>query len=173
MFLLQDLRYALRTLWRAPGFTAAAVASLVLGIATSTTVFSLIYAALFRPLPFDAPDRLALLNITQLTPAEGQVRHRWSWRRFQLLERDARSFEVLGTSTNNVVTLTGAGDPEPVPIEVVSARYTEVMRAPFVLGRGFDARENAPADVILGFDLWQRRFGGATDVVGRSLTLNG
>lgn len=169
----QDILYAVSMLWRSPGFTAAAVLSLVLGIATSTTVFSLVDAALFRPLPFEAPDRLMMLNITQRTPAEGEVRHRWSWRRFQLLERSVGSFESTGSSSNVVVTLTGAGDPQPLPIEIVSPRYTEVMRAPFVLGRGFDSREQAPAEVILGFDPWQREFGGASDVIGRGVTLNG
>jgi predicted permease len=167
-----DVPYAWRILRRTPGFTAAAVLSLVLGIATSTTVFSLVDAALFRPLPFEAADRLMLLNITQQTPAEGEVRHRWSWRRFQLLERSLRSFETIASSSNNVVTLTGTDSPQPVQIEIVSPRYMQLMRVPFALGRGFDLNSAAP-EVILGFDLWQRQYGGSPDVVGRGLSLNG
>jgi len=169
----QDVPYAWRMLWRTPGFTVAAVLSLVLGIATSATVFSVVDAALFRPLPFEAPDRLMLLNITQQTPAAGEVRHRWSWRRFQLLERNVRSFETIASSSNNVVTLTGTDSPQPVAIEVVSPKYMTVMRAPFALGRGFETGTAAPAEVILGFDVWQHRFGGSADVIGRGISLNG
>lgn len=170
--LWQDASYAVRTLRRAPGFAAAAVISLVLGIATSTTVFSLVDAALFRPLPFEAPDRLMLLNITQQTPVDGEFRHRWSWRRFQRLEHTVQSFEHVGSSSNVVVTITGAGDPQPLPIEIVSSQYLTVMRAPFAIGRGF-ARDEAGPDVILGYELWQRQFGASPDVVGRAVTLNG
>ncbi|MBA2305888.1 MAG: ABC transporter permease [Acidobacteria bacterium] len=172
-----DLRYAIRSLRRVPVFTAAAVISLTLGIATSTTVFSLVDAGILRSPPFAESDRLMLLNITQRTPAEGEVRLRWSWPRFLLLERSVHSFDGLASSSNVVLTITGVDDPQPLPVEVVSWRYMTVMRAPLVLGRGFTETEDtagaASPVAILGYDLWQRRFVGAPDVVGRVVELNG
>jgi putative ABC transport system permease protein len=172
-----DLRYALRSLRRMPTFTVAAVLSLSLGIVTSTTVFSLIDAAILRPPPFAESDSLTVLNIIQRTPLEGELRLRWSWPRFQLLQRSVHSFDGLASSSNVVVTLTGVDDPEPLPIEVVSWRYLGVMRASLVSGQGFTEKEDSVGSasrvVVIGYDLWQRRFGGAQDVVGRELELNG
>jgi putative ABC transport system permease protein len=175
--LVHDFRYAVRSLRRVPVFTLAAVVSLALGIATSTTVFSLVDAAMLRPPPFGDPNRLTVLNITQRTPAEGELRHRWSWPRFQLLQQQLRSFEGVGSSSNNVLTITGVADPEPLPVEIVSWRYLTIMRAPLVLGHGFTEAEDQPdrasPRVILSHDLWEQRFGAAQDVVGRTLELNG
>ena len=176
MWFVSDVRYAVRSLLRAPLFTVAAVLSLTLGVATSSTVFSLVDAAVLRPPPFDEPHRLTVLNVTQRTPSEGEVLLRWSWPRFQLLERDVRSFEALASSSNAVVTITGVDDPEPLPLEIVSSRYLSVLRARPALGRGFTEGEDAPGAasvVILGHDLWQRRFDGVRDVVGRVVELNG
>lgn len=177
MTILPDLRYAIRSLGRVPVFTAAAVVSLALGIATSTTVFSLVDAAILRPPPFPEPDRLMLLNTTQRTAAEGELRLRWSWPRFQLLDRSAGSFEGIASSSNVVLTISGGDAPEPLPVEIVSRRYLSVMGASLALGHGFGVSEDLPGAasplVILGYDLWQRRFQGAPDVVGRVVVLNG
>jgi putative ABC transport system permease protein len=175
--MLHDLRYAVRTLRRMPVFTAAALLSLTLGIGSSAAIFSLVDAAMLRRPPFADADRLAVLNITQRTPREGELRHRWSWPRFQLLKRYARSFESVATSSNNVVTVTGSTRPEPLAVEIVSTDYLGVMRAPLVSGRGFvegDGIVGAPSSsVVIGYDVWQRRFGGIEDVVGSPLELNG
>jgi putative ABC transport system permease protein len=171
-----DLRFALRSLGRAPLFTVAAVVSLALGIATSSTVFSLVDAAILRSLPFQASDRLMLLNITQRTPEAGELRLRWSWPRFQLLQSSARSFEALGSSSNAVLTITDVDDPEPIAVEIVSSGYLRVLRAPLALGSGFDTRADLPGSsapaIVLSHEIWQRRFGGARDVIGRVMTLN-
>lgn len=177
MTILHDLRYAVRTLRRVPVFTAAALFSLTLGIASSAAVFSLVDAAMFRTPPFAQADRLAVLNITQRTPREGELRHRWSWARFQLLKRYVRSFEGVATSSNNVVTLTGSSAPEPLAIEVVSPSYLQVMRAPLFSGRGFVEEDGgagtASHSVVIGYDVWRRRFAGSERVVGTTLALNG
>jgi putative ABC transport system permease protein len=171
-----DLRYAIRSLCRVPVFTMAAVVSLAIGIATSTTVFSLVDAAMLRPPPFADANRLTVLNITQRTPSEGELRLRWSWPRFQLLQQDLQSFEGVASSSNAVLTITGVADPEPLPVEIVSWRYLTIMRAALVLGPGFTEDEDQPGRaspmVILSHDLWERRFSGAQDVVGRTLELN-
>jgi putative ABC transport system permease protein len=175
--ILQDLRYAVRTLWRTPVFTCAALFSLTLGIGSSAAIFSLVDAAMLRRPPFPDADRLAVLNITQRTPHEGELRHRWSWRRFQLLKRDVQSFERVATSSNNVVTMTGSSDPQPLAVEIVSTDYLNVMRAALISGRGFvegDAIGGAASHaVVIGHDVWQRRFGGIEHVVGSTLELNG
>ena len=177
MRILYDVRYALRTLRRTPLFTAAALVSLTLGIGSSAAVFSLIDAAMLRRPPFVDSERLVVLNITQRSPLEGEQRHRWSWPRFQLLKRYVRSFESVATSSNNVVTLTGSTSPEPLGIELVSPEYLTVMRAPLVSGSGFVEDSNASAvgvhSVVIGHDLWQRRFDGAQGVLGTTLQLNG
>jgi putative ABC transport system permease protein len=177
MPLLFDLRYALRTLRRTPVFTAAALVSLTLGIGSSVAVFSLVDAALFRTPPFAAADRLVIVNITQRTPLEGELRHRWSWRRFELLKRYAQSFAGVATSSNNVVTITGSTYAEPLAIEIVSSEYLKVMSAPLVSGRGFVEEDGISAatsqSIVIGHEVWQRRFGGVHDVAGRTLQLNG
>ena len=174
---MPDFRYAVRSLRRTPTFTVAAVVSLALGIATTTTVFSLVDAAIFRPPPFAGADRLTVLNITQQSPSEGELRLRWSWPRFQLLERSVHSFDGLASSSNVVVTMTGAGEPQPLPVEIVSWRYLNLMQAPLVLGAGFTEQDDVPGAssplVVLSHELWERRFGGAPEAVGRIVELNG
>lgn len=159
-----------------PVFTAAALVSLTLGIGSSAVVFSLVDAAMIRRPPFADADRLALLNITQRTPHEGELRRRWSWSRFQLLKRYVRSFEGLATSSNNVVTVTGSSHPEPLAIEVVSPTYLHVMRAPLVSGGGFvegdDIAGVSPPSVVISQDVLERRFAGNEHVVGSTLELN-
>ncbi len=176
MTFLPDLRYAVRSLGRAPMFTAAAVGSLTLAIGTATTVFGLVNAAILRPPPFAEPERLVVLNITQRTPAHGELRLRWSWPRFRLLQQRVHSLEALASSSNVVLAITGVDDPEPLPVELVSSAYLGVLRVPLVLGHGFTSREDVPGAslplVILGYDLWQRRFGGAPDVIGQTVEVN-
>ena len=174
--ILADLRFALRSLARVPVLALAAIGSLTLGLATAAVVFSLVNAAVLRPPPFEAADRLAVLNITQRTPAEGLFRQRWSWPRFQRLAQGVTSFERVGSSTNAVLTLTGDGPPEPVPTEFVSSGYLAVLRAPITLGRAFGTEADRPGadpSVILGQDLWRRRFGADSGVLGRVVQLNG
>ena len=159
-----------------PVFTAAALVSLTLGIASSAVVFSLVDAAMLRRPPFADADRLAVLNIIQRTPREGELRHRWSWPRFQLLKRYARSFEGLATSSNNVVTVTGSSHPEPLAVEVVSPDYLHVMRAPLVSGRGLlednDISGATSPSVVISQHVHERRFGGIESIVGSTLELN-
>ena len=175
MSLLPDVLWALRSLRRTPMFAAAAVATLALGIAASTTVFSLVNAALLRQPPFRDAERLAILNMTQHTPADGVMRVRWSWPRFRLLSRTVQSFEAVASSSNNVLTLTGAADPEPLPVEVVSSRYLHVMGASLILGPGFGETDDGTDArvVVIGHDLWERRFGRSSDVIGRAVEMNG
>jgi putative ABC transport system permease protein len=176
MIVFEDLRYACRTVARLPVFAGAAIGSLTLGIASATTVFSLVDAALFRPPDFVDAGRLTVITMVQRSPSEGEQRLRWSWARFRQLEEHVRSFDGIGSSSNAVLTITGVDNPEPLPAEIVSSRYLAVMRAPLVLGRGFTPGEDVPeraSALVLGFELWQQRFNGSHDVLGRELEVNG
>ena len=177
MSTISDMRYALRSLARVPLLTGAAIGSLTLGLAGSTIVFTLVHATMLRQPPFEDADRLAVLNIIQRSPTTGEQRLRWSWPRFRLLQRFTRSFEDIASSSNAVLTITGVDDPAAIRVERVSARYLPMLRAPLVLGAGF-ARDDDAADAsepraVIGYSLWQQRFNGAADVVGRTLELNG
>lgn len=175
--LIQDLRYAARSLRRTPSFTAVAVTTLGCGIAAAALVFSLVDAALFRPPPFSGADRLMVINFTQHPATGGAWQTRWSWSRLRLLMEEAQSFDAIASSSNVVVTLTGAEEPEPLAVEIVSSRYFDVLGATLIRGRGFgpsddDGATAAPL-VVLGYRYWQDRFGGRDDVIGRTVQLNG
>ena len=150
MTLLSDIRLAVRGLLHVPAFTAAAVVSLTLGIATSAVVFGLVDAALLRPLPFAGSDRLMMLNITQTGPTEGEQRQRWSWQRFLLLRENVTSFADIASHSNVVLTLTGVAEPAPVPVEIVSSRYLTMLQAPLVMGVDFSASDRGSRCSALG-----------------------
>lgn len=174
---VRDVRYAAASLRRTPGFTLVAALTLALGLAASTTMFGLVYAAMFRAPPFPDAERLVLLNIVQRTPGGPEQRVRWSWPRYRLLEANVHAYDAIATTYNTTLTMARADFAEPLQTEIVSSRYLAVMRTPLVLGRDFtsdDDTENAtlPA-VILAHDTWQDRFGGSADVIGKLAALNG
>ena len=174
--LLRDVRFAWRSLRRTPVLTAVAVLSIALGIAATTSVFSVVDAALFRPPPLSEPDRLAILLITRAEPNAPLAMERWSWPRSRLLRQTAQSFDRIASFSPSVLALTD-DVPEPVNAEVVSSDYWPVVRVQPSEGRAFTADEDEGAGahpvVLLGFDLWQRRFGGDRSVVGRMIGVNG
>ena len=174
--LLRDIRFAWRNLRRTPVLTAVAVLSIALGIAATTSVFSVVDAALFRPPPLSEPDRLAILLITRQAPGEPLVMQRWSWPRTRILRERNRSFERVASFSSSVQALTD-DIPEPVTAEFVSSDYWPLFRVQPLAGRVFapDEDEGAGAHpvVLVGHDLWQRRFGGDPALVGRMISLNG
>ena len=164
----QDLRYGLRTLARAPGFTVAAVLALALGIGATTAIFSVVDAVLLRPLPYEHPDRLAVV----LTRGTGPVApgNFLDWR------RDASTFERMGAAESWGTNLGSDGRPEHVDGVRVTSDIFPLLGVRPQLGRTFAADEDQPGRakvVVLGHRLWQRRFGGDAAVVGRSITLDG
>src|SRR5471030_2589217 len=112
--LVRDLRYASRTLLRMRGGASVAILTLALGIGATTTMFSVVYATLLRPLPFADPDRLVILFNTSVTPRDGLQRLRWSMRNITELERATSSFESVGSFSGPLFTLSGHGEPEPI-----------------------------------------------------------
>ena len=169
--LLQDVRFAVRMLRKHPAFTAVATLALALGIGASTTIFSVVHGVLLRPLPFVDPDRIVELSET----AEGRL---LTISPPNLIDWKAqnRSFETIGAYNDGRTTLTGGFEPEELDAALVGADVFKVLGVTPLLGRTFtpdEERPGGPKAVVLGYALWQQRFGGDRDIVGRTLTLDG
>lgn len=165
----QDLLYALRTFRKNPGFTAVVVASIALGIAANTTVFSIVNGLLFASLPVREASRLVSFN-------GGSTN---SWRNFVDF-RDGTKDVFEGVSAHFPLvpaSIGGRREPERVWGQLVTANYFDVIGAGIPLGRGFQPYEDEATGrnpvVILSHSLWTRRFGADPGIVGRDIVLNG
>lgn len=175
--LLSDVRQALRALRSNPGFAAAAVGILALGLAASTAVFSVADAVLFRPLAYDRPQDLVELNevIPQYSRLYPHIpvaaRHYYEWR-----ER-CRSFADLAIMDSGAVNLTvDDGPPERLGVARVSANFLPLLGAHPVLGRNFNTDEDRPGNdrvVVITDGLWRRRFHADPALVNRKIMVNG
>jgi predicted permease len=174
--LLQDARYAFRWLARNPGFSAVAVLTLGLGIGTVTTIFSILDAAVLRPLPYRDPDALMTVAITHREDGQPAATFPWSSPKFQSLRRHARAFASVAAYSRQDLNLTGVAEPERLVGEIVSASYFPTLGVGAGLGRTFSEEEDgAPGAhpvVVLSHALWQRRFGGDRGIVGRPIQVN-
>ncbi len=168
---VQDVRYALRMLARAPGFTAVAVVSIALGIAANTTIFSLVNALLLRPLPVENPERLMRIGATQ----RGEGFRALSLAEYQHFKKNAESFSAILAHEPTDVSLSIDGTAESGWCEVVSEDYFSALGIQPALGRAFAAAgENPGAPVtVVSHALWQRRLGGDPRAIGKTLRLNG
>ncbi len=173
--LLHDLRFALRALVRSRLFAAIAVGTLTLAIGATTAVYSVVYGALFRPVPFERADRLMLPYITRTENGALAGRERWSFPRYRMLHREQRSFTDVSTFGPASINLTDGAEPERLSSEQVSAGYFGILGVPALVGRTFlpeeDSIPGAHPAVLLGYALWQRRFAGDRAAIGRTLTL--
>ena len=165
--LLQDARYALRSLRRAPAFTAVAVCTLALGIGANTAVFSVVDAVVIRALPYPHPEQLVSLDGS--TFAE-----------FTRVRQLGRSYADVGAYSASSVGLAGGGDdggePERVAAVSVSVSLLSVLGVPAALGRTFGAEEDGRARsnvVVIGNAIWTQRFGRSRDAVGRTVMIDG
>jgi putative ABC transport system permease protein len=169
--LFQDLCFGWRLLRKNPGFAAVAIATLTLGIGANTALFSVVNAVLLRPLPFRSPDSLCLLTERMPNfPAVGP-----SWQNFRDWRDQARSFERIAAARNTTFTLTGAGDPERLAGQMVSAGLFPLLGVSAFRGHTFTAAEDTPGAapvVLLSYGFWQRRFGGSPTALGKLLTLD-
>jgi putative ABC transport system permease protein len=168
--LLPDLKHALRGLKQARGFSAMAIGTLALGIASATAVFSLIDAVLLRPLPFAAPDRLVSLHERRGASVGPLSAHELvAWR-----ERN-RVFEGIGAYLYSQFALTGAGEPATVRALLVSANYFDVLGTSARFGRTFSHGEDqagANRIVVLSEGFWRSRFGEDPSAIGRNILLD-
>lgn len=171
-----EFRYALRSLLRAPGFTAIAVLMLALGIGANTAIFSIVNAVVLKPLAYQDSERLVYIqetveNFKELYPeVPVNARHFDEWR------RKSSTFEDIALLQAQEVNLTGAGTPERLRAARVSASLLSILRVQPRLGRAFLEEEDQPgrADVVLLSDgLWRRRFGADPALVGSAITVDG
>ena len=175
--LLQDLRFGARLLARHKAMTAVVVMSLALGIGANTTIFTIVNAVLLNPLPVRDASTLVRVVTTELR--NGVVQPLGAISRPNAVDVAAKNdvFDRVAISGFAGVTLTGSGEPEPVFAQLVSGNYFDVLGPSLAAGRTFRADEDttpgASPVVVLGYGLWQRRFGGDPAAVGRALTLNG
>ncbi len=172
--LLQDIRYSVRRLLKSPAFSLVIVLTLALGIGANTAIFSAVNAVLLRPLAYGAPERL--VSIEHFYPSLDGLKAPVSVPGFRDYQARGRSFESMAVETRWAANLTGTGEPVRLTGARVSARFFGTLGVPALLGRGFLVGEDSAGRehvVVLSYDLWQRLFGGARGVVGRSLALNG
>lgn len=170
--LRQDLRYAFRTLGRSKAFTITAVLVTALGIGANTAVFSVTDQVLIRPLPFPDSERLVTLweNVPGYTRMEPSPPNYLDWKRM------ATSFESAAAYTSTAATLIGLGEPIRVEGASVTPELLPMLGVEPFLGRLFsaeDAKEGAEGVLLLSYGLWATEFGGAPDIVGKSVRLDG
>src|SRR5580698_1158353 len=168
--LLQDLRYAFRLLLKSPSFSAIAIFTLALGIGANTAIFSVVNAVLLRPLAFRDSSHLVIVAEKSNYPVISTSYENYiDWR------DQNRSFERLEATRATTITLTGAGEPERLNARMVTAPLLPLLGIEARIGRTFRADEDraggAPV-VLLSYGLWQRRFAGASDVLGKSIDLD-
>ena len=171
---LQDLRYAVRTLRRTPGFTVAAVACLALGIGANTAIFSVINGVLLRPLPFRDP--AALVMVWERDPREGQDRNVVSPANYLDWRAQSSVFTDIAAYIDWRANLTGIDEPVEVPLGIATASFFEVLGVPPALGRVYSKTEdvpNGPSVAVISHRLWQRQFGGRPQALGQRMNLNG
>jgi putative ABC transport system permease protein len=165
--LIQDTRYAVRSLRRSPGFTATVVLILALAIGANTAIFSLLDRLLLRDLPYPDSNKLALVYEDFGSPRSSVAPANWlDWQRMNT------SFELLAASNVISETLTENGDPELVTGQLVSAEFFPTLKVQPTIGRVFtmdDDRPKSPPVVILSDRLWKRRFGGDPGIIGKTV----
>jgi len=170
---IKDLKFAFRSLFKRPGFVAVAVITLALGIGGSTSIFTVVDAALLRGLPYKQPDRL--YHLWEKTPKEEFSKREMSYPDYQDYQQN-NVLEGLAAYTGARVILSGDGEPEFVGGPRVSANFFSVLGVDALVGRTFQPGEdqpNGPKVTVLNYGLWQKRFGGDRNVIGRALTING
>jgi putative ABC transport system permease protein len=169
-----DLRYALRTMARAPGLTAVLLVTLAIGIGATTTIFSVVESLLLRPLPNDRPEQLVRIY-TEL--AGKTVYHDFALApaEYVALARDCRSCAQVGAWSGTRVALAGGDHPVTVLAARATASLLPMIGVAPLLGRWFDAGEDRPGPptaIVLGYDAWQRAFAGDRAIVGRTIRLD-
>ena len=172
--LLQDLRYSIRMLFKNPSYTAVALLTLALGIGANTAIFSVVNGVLLRPLSFNDPDRLALIGATNRE--KGIATHHVSYLDALDWKAQSQSFDDIGLMAYWTFNLTEVEEPEHIQGALATPNLFQMLGKQPMLGRAFISEEAQPGKdnvVILGYGLWQRRFGADKNIIGQKLTLNG
>ena len=173
--MLQDLRYATRTLLKSPGYSVVAILALALGIGANTAIFSFVDVLLLRPLPYADADRLFVP--VSINAARGIQRGSVSYADYEDWRRETAIFESAAVFQRSPATVTGGeGDAENVSSVLVSEGFFRLTNVQPIAGRGLGPADNEAAAsrvTVIGYGLWQRRFGGDPGVVGKDLRIGG
>ena len=170
--LRQDLRYGFRTLRKNSGFSCVALLTLALAIGANTAIFSVVYSALLRPLPYADPDHLIVLNETH--PRIGTISV--SYPNFLDWRAQNHVFSGMAVMASVGHNLSGIAQPETISGQAVSSNFLSLIGVHPLFGRDFDPSEDKPGAtpaVMLTYPLWQSHFAGRQDVIGRSVSLDG
>jgi predicted permease len=170
--LIQDLKYAVRMLVKSPSFTIIAILTLALGIGANTALFSVVNGVLLRPLPYSRPDRLVVLSEKTANFESSSI----SYPNFLDWQRSNSAFASMAAYRSDDFSVTGSGEAERVRVGMISASFFEILGVNPVRGRLFTSEEdrlNGPPVALISAGLWQRKFGSAPDIVGKTITMNG
>ena len=169
--LWQDIRYGARMLLKNPGITIIVIIALALGIGANSAIFSVVNAVLLRPLPYPESEKLVFLNEKSPVLDEMSI----SYPNFSDWRAQNQTFEKMGVYNRASYNLTGTGEAERIITGQVSADLFSVLRVNALHGRVFTNDEDKPGGtpvVVLSYPLWQRRFGGQTNILNQTITLN-
>jgi predicted permease len=168
--LRQDLTFSFRRLSKSPGFAAAAVLSIALGIGANSTIFSMVSRFVLRPAPVGDAATLLALHTTQ----RGECCNHFTWPMFTDLREQAKSFSGLAAYVELIpASIGGSGDPERVWGQSTTSNFFDVTQLRMTLGRGFSPGEERMPVVVLGYNLWQRRFAADPAIAGKTVMLSG
>ena len=156
---MSDIRYALRTFLRAPGFTIVAILTLALGIGATTAIFSVVNAVLLRPLPYPEADRLVIT--------------RGSLADLRDMQESTSTFDAMAVWASNLFNLKIGTDSRQVRAAMVTRNLLPLLGVQPILGRSFTVDDDRQDTLVLGYALWQSRFAGDPNVVGRTVDLSG
>jgi putative ABC transport system permease protein len=171
--LVQDVRYALRSLGRAPAFTLVALLTLALGIGGTTAIFSVVDGILLRPLPYPQPE--SIVSLARVRAAGGEGDGGFSAADFLDYKRDTRSLSALAGYRQEIIDISSSGEPVRLTGLETTAAFFDVFNLPPLRGRVYSERTDSPGGariVVLSEGVWQQHFGGAEDIVGRTVRLN-
>jgi len=170
--LAQDIRYGLRMLAKHKAFTSVAVVTLALGIGANTAIFSVVNELLLSPLPYRDAEKIAML--WEVSP-EGRHQNTTSRANYRAWRAQNTSFQNVAAFTDQRFNMTDAGEPEELSVQLATPEIFNVLGVDPLLGRTFLPEDGEPANMdiaVLSYPLWQRRFGGQSNIVGQQLTLN-
>jgi putative ABC transport system permease protein len=174
--LFQDMRFGLRMLIKQPGFTLIAVLTLALGIGATSAVFSLIQGVLLTPPPYQQPERIALITTAQTDDQQSSRPRGWPAAQWMEWQKEAKSFDAIAAYRWEFSFIVSEHGSESVEGMIVAKEYFSVTGLKPYLGRTFqdsDAVVNSAQVIILGYDLWRRRFNGDPNIVGKTIPFRG
>jgi predicted permease len=169
---MEDVRYGLRMLRKARGFTVVVVITLALGIGANTALFSVVNGVLLNPLPYPDPDQLVTLHESKPNFDTGSI----SYLNFRDWQKENKTFSAMAISRSNSFALTGYGEAEQLRAELVSSDFFPVLGVKPAIGRTFAPGEDeigASPIVLISAGLWKRKFASSPGILGRGITLDG